>query len=86
MEKIIKDILADTPAEIAEALRYVARKLRRLAERPPKSVGVVLELYATGEGLRTAHAFPADQCLELANALEELAAKLDAVPPVPHRH
>jgi hypothetical protein len=78
--------MASTYGEIASLFRDAAREMRNLADRKVKESGRVLDLYEHRGDLKTADAFPPDRCLELANALEELAQSLEAVPSLPLRH
>ena len=67
---------------LAKLFRITASQLRRLGEGPilhDNSSLVATEAYFYKDQLRTATAFPPDQCLETANRLEEFAVKLAAL-------
>jgi hypothetical protein len=74
---------------LAKLFRLTASQLRRLAEGPiqhDNSSLVAIEAYFYKNQLRSATAFPPDQCLEAANRLEEFAVKLTALGrPKPNR-
>ena len=67
---------------IGTLFRVTAAQLRRLAKGPTQTERdtiVAVEAYLHRNQVRTADAFPPDQCLETANLLEEFADKLQAL-------
>ncbi len=74
--------MAEQLIKIATLFRVAAAELRRLARGPIQSERdtiVAVEAYLHRNQVRTADAFPPDQCLETANLLEEFADKLQAI-------
>ena len=74
--------MPDDLREIAGLFRATAVQLRRLSMGPIRTksdIVVAIEGYLNEGQIRTAPAFPPDQCKETANLLEEFAAKLEAI-------
>jgi len=74
--------MRDEIMKIAELFHVTAGQLRRLGRGPiTKDEGslTVIEAYVFKDEMRTANAFPHDQCFETANRLEEFAQKLEAL-------
>jgi hypothetical protein len=68
--------------DIASLFRATATRLRRLGGSPMRTKQdtiVAIEAYLHRGQIRSAPAFPPDQCKETANLLEEFAAKLEAI-------
>ena len=75
-------LMAEQLLKIATLFRVTAAELRRLARGPirtERDTIVAVEAYLHRNQVRTAEAFPPDQCLETANLLEEFADKLQAL-------
>jgi hypothetical protein len=74
--------MPDDLRQIACLFRATAAQLRRLSKiaiRTKSDTIVAIEGYLHEGQIRTAPAFPPDQCKETANLLEEFAAKLEAI-------
>jgi len=74
--------MPDDLREIAGQFRATAAQLRRLSMGPIRTnrdIVVAIEAYLYEDQMRSAQAFPTDQCKETANLLEEFAAKLEAI-------
>jgi hypothetical protein len=68
--------------DIASLFRATATRLRELGGSPMRTKQdtiIAIEGYLHEGQIRTAPAFPPDQCKETANLLEEFAAKLEAI-------
>jgi hypothetical protein len=68
--------------EIACLFRAAAGQLRRLSTGPirtKRDTIVAIEAYLYQDQIRSAPAFPPDQCQETANLLEQFADNLDAL-------
>ena len=68
--------------DIASMFRATATRLRELGGSPMRTEHdtiVAIEAYLHKGQIRSAPAFPPDQCKETANLLEEFAAKLEAI-------
>ena len=68
--------------DIASLFRATATRLRSLGGGPIRTKQdtiVAIEGYLHEGQIRTAPAFPPDQCKETANLLEEFAAKLESI-------
>jgi hypothetical protein len=68
--------------DIASLFRATATQLRRLGRSPMQTKHdsiIAIEAYLHEGQIRSASAFPPDQCKETANLLEEFAAKLEAI-------
>jgi len=67
---------------IAWLFRVAAGQLRRLSRGPirtKRDTIVAMETYVYQDQMKSAPAFPPDQCQETANLLEEFADKLEAL-------
>ncbi len=74
--------MTDEVMKIAKLFRITADQLRRLGRGPIQkdhSSLKVIEAYLFNNKVRTAAAFPHDQCFETANRPEEFAAKLEVL-------
>jgi len=74
--------MPDDLREIAGLFRATAGQLRRLSRGPlrtERDTIVAIEAYLYKDQMRSAPAFPPDQCREAANLLEELADKLEVL-------
>jgi len=74
--------MTDEVMKIAKLFQITAHQLRRLGrgriEKDHRSLKVI-EAYLFNNKIRTAAAFPHDQCFETANRLEEFARKLEVL-------
>lgn len=74
--------MPDDWLEIARLFRATAAQLRRLGMAPIRTKHdtiVAIEAYLYKDQMRSAPAFPPDQCQETANLLEEFADNLEAL-------
>ncbi len=74
--------MPDDLRETASLFRATAGQLRRLSKgtiRTKRDTIVAIEAYLYKDQMKSAPAFPPDQCQETANLVEEFANKLEAL-------